>query len=67
MTIKNLAYCTYCRHEGEYGVEVVETDHRDITGRDTTICACRDTDACHVRTCLAYANALGTVLKLGGK
>jgi len=53
MTTKDLAYCTYCRFEGEYGVEVVETDYRDITGRDTTVPACRDTDACQERTHLS--------------
>ena len=56
--------CHFCGHEGEYGVEVIETDHRDSTGHDSTVTACRDTDACHFRTCLAYANALGTMLKV---
>jgi len=41
--------CHFCGHEGEYGVEVIETDHRDSTGHDSTVCACKDIDTCRVR------------------
>ena len=48
--VSNLARCHFCGLEGEYGKEVVDEDYHDrITGRDTTVCGCRDINACLTR------------------
>lgn len=36
------ARCTVCFHEGEYRVDVIDTDYYGLT--------CRDIDACYERT-----------------
>lgn len=38
--------CFYCRQEGIYGLDIVDTGYRDSTGHDTTVSACKDTFAC---------------------
>jgi len=65
-TYPDLARCHFCGFSGEYGVEVVETGNLTVGIRDTTVTACKDTDACHERVCLSYANALGAALKAKG-
>ena len=47
---KDLARCRFCGHEGEYGVEIIETGYCDPPGYDSTVCACKDIDACNKRT-----------------
>ncbi len=44
-----LARCYLCGFEGVYGIEVVETDFPDSTGRDTTKPMCKDVEACYKR------------------
>jgi len=40
-----LARCQWCGKEGIYGYEVVDTDWRDGTGRDSIRVMCRDVEA----------------------
>ena len=43
---KDIARCVICGFEGEYGVEVIETDIVDSLGHDTTKPMCRKVKDC---------------------
>jgi hypothetical protein len=43
---KDIARCVICGFEGEYGVEVIETDTVDSLGHDTTKPMCRKVKDC---------------------
>ena len=43
---KDMAWCSICGFEGEYGAEIIDEEYVDLCGHASVHCACRDVEKC---------------------